>query len=142
MKKFDLTVFRTEMEPVSITLSCGDNQKAIKSAEKKLREHDGYKAVLTDDQGEEVAQLTIEGVEPPPKDVKREEVEKQEKRESLITLAQIADKLGRSPKALRKKLRDKGFKKPGTRWEWPEDSEDLKAILSLEDEKDDLKEAH
>jgi hypothetical protein len=56
--------------------------------------------------------------------------EDSDEEESIITLKEVASMLGTNEKALRRKLRNKGMKKPGGRWEWqPEDSQ-LKEIMT------------
>jgi hypothetical protein len=46
----------------------------------------------------------------------------------VITIKQVAEEFGTNAKALRKVLRDNGFKKVGKRWEWEADSLQLEEI--------------
>lgn len=51
--------------------------------------------------------------------------------EQVKTIKELAAELNTTPKALRKWLRDHNINKPGKRWEWTEDHEDLKKIKQL-----------
>jgi len=46
----------------------------------------------------------------------------------VVTIKDLADELGMEPTVLRKKLRNSDIKKPGGRWEWPENHPDLEII--------------
>lgn len=59
---------------------------------------------------------------------KSEESGAQEKQRQILTVKDLAYDLKITPTQLRKKLRRIGINKPGGRWEWPEDSEEVKKI--------------
>jgi len=58
-------------------------------------------------------------------------VNEEEEGDPKVPLKEVAKEFNSDPKELRKMFRDKGIKRPGPFWEWPEDSPELEGIRQL-----------
>jgi SNF2 family DNA or RNA helicase len=63
--------------------------------------------------------------------IKPDESSGQEKQRQILTVKDLAYDMKITPSQLRRKLRRIGIDKPGGRWEWPEDSEEVRKIREL-----------
>lgn len=63
--------------------------------------------------------------------IKKSEESAVDRQRQILTVKDLAYDLKITPTQLRKKLRRMGIDKPGGRWEWPEDSEEVKKIKAF-----------